>query len=172
MEEELGDMEFTCKNCGRNKLIVLDKYSTITRFERVSKEDLKIYHGQLIEEWERTGELGDDHRIKWDGSPVRFGSEEEINDWDNINQNDLQEIDVEESYQERTLDEETWEVYVLCGGCNREIEFGWSHENRGGRIWPAECPDHKPYKSFPEPRYIESWREKGWLRPTTPRRSN
>jgi len=31
------------------------------------------------------------------------------------------------------------EWYVHCGGCGCAIEFGWSHPERGGRIWPAEC---------------------------------
>jgi hypothetical protein len=60
--------------------------------------------------------------------------------------------------------EEDEEWFVRCGGCNREIEFGWSRPNRTGRIWPAECRDFRPGKSFVEPRYEESWAEKGWLR--------
>jgi len=59
------------------------------------------------------------------------------------------------------------EFFVNCGGCNREIEFGWSHPDRGGRIWPVESSDFNPWKSWPEPRYKESWRAKGWLRPNS-----
>lgn len=57
------------------------------------------------------------------------------------------------------------EFYVYCDECEREIEFGWSHQNQGGRIWPAECIDFNPWKSFPELRYKESWAKKGWLKP-------
>jgi len=51
------------------------------------------------------------------------------------------------------IDEDSHEFYVHCAGCDREIEFGWSHPGRGGRIWPAECNDFNPWKSWPEPRY-------------------
>jgi hypothetical protein len=57
------------------------------------------------------------------------------------------------------------EFFVRCHGCDREVEFGWSHSGRGGRIWPVECADFNPWLSWPESRYIESWHTKGWLRP-------
>ena len=63
------------------------------------------------------------------------------------------------------IDEESMECYVRCAGCNREIEFGWSHPERGGRIWPVECSDFNPWKSWPKPRYREKWLERGWIRP-------
>ncbi len=40
--------------------------------------------------------------------------------------------------------------YVNCAGCDREIEFGWSQSNRGGRIFPVECSDFIPGKYSPE----------------------
>jgi hypothetical protein len=48
MDNTDGVMTFTCKDCGSNKLLVVDKYKTITRFERVDKEDLRVYQGRLI----------------------------------------------------------------------------------------------------------------------------
>jgi hypothetical protein len=54
---------------------------------------------------------------------------------------------------------------IHCAECDREIEFGWSHPDRGGRIWPAECADFNPWKCWPEPRYTEPWLAKGWIRP-------
>jgi hypothetical protein len=54
--------------------------------------------------------------------------------------------------------------YVNCAGCDREIEFGWSQADRGGRIFPAECSDFIPEKLWPEPRYLNSWHEKHWLK--------
>ena len=64
-----------------------------------------------------------------------------------------------------TDDADRYAFYVRCGGCRREIEFGWSHPERAGRIWPAECSDFNPWKGVPEPRFTESWHKKGWLRP-------
>ena len=52
------------------------------------------------------------------------------------------------------------EFYVHCDGCDREIEFGWSHPDRGGRIWPVECEGFNPWKSWPDPRFKESWTKK------------
>jgi len=61
--------------------------------------------------------------------------------------------------------QESDEYFVLCSNCDREIEFGWSHPDRAGRIWPCESEDFNPYKSWPEPKYRENWRKKGWLNP-------
>lgn len=60
--------------------------------------------------------------------------------------------------------------FVRCEQCDREIEFGWSHPDRGGRIWPVEAVCFNPRMSWPEPRYRRSWRQKGWLRPMETRR--
>lgn len=158
-------MTFTCKDCGSNKLLVLDKYWTTKKFERVDKKNLKIYQGRLIEEWERVGELGDDHRVTWDYRTERGAVEEEIDDWNNIDESELHNYGKTNIYQKPIIDQESREVFVLCWGCKRDIEFGWSRENRRGRIWPVESSDFNPRKKWPEPRYKESWSEKGWLMP-------
>ena len=54
--------------------------------------------------------------------------------------------------------------YVNCTGCDREIEFGWSQPNRGGRIYPIECSDFIPEKVWPDPKYMNVWQQRGWLR--------
>jgi hypothetical protein len=56
------------------------------------------------------------------------------------------------------------EFSVSCGGCGREMEFGWSNPDRSGRIWPVEWNDFKPELVWPEPRFKESWSQKGWLK--------
>lgn len=61
-----------------------------------------------------------------------------------------------------------WRFYLRCDNCYREIEFGWSHPDRGGRIWPVEASCFNPWKSWPEPRYRKSWQRRGWLRPSPP----
>lgn len=96
----------------------------------------------------------------WDGCAHQFGVEEEIDDWYDIDEDELLNFDDEEVCQEPIIDDESREVYVLCWDCKREIEFGWSHENQQGKIWPAESPDFNPWKSWLEPRYIKSWQEK------------
>ena len=54
------------------------------------------------------------------------------------------------------------EFSVVCDKCGHEIEFGWSHADRGGRVWPVECSDHNPGLSFPEERFEEAWKRRGW----------
>lgn len=51
-----------------------------------------------------------------------------------------------------------------CAGCDREIEFGWSAPNRGGGIFPVECADFSPKGLWPEPRYLDAWQQRGWLK--------
>ena len=57
------------------------------------------------------------------------------------------------------------EYWVFCEECGKEVEFGWSHPDRGGRIWPAEAKDFNPWICWPEPRYRKSWLKKGWIKP-------
>ena len=80
------------------------------------------------------GELTDDHHIDW--------FEREANG-------------DEESPEPR------WEI--RCADCDHEIEFGWSHPDRGGRLWPCESLDFNPWKSWPEPRFREAWLKRGWI---------
>ena len=79
--------------------------------------------------------------------------------------NDASDEDWIVEIEHSDIDEESVECFLRCAGCFREIEFGWSHPERGGRIWPAECSDFNPWKSWPEPRYREKWLERGWIRP-------
>ena len=50
--------------------------------------------------------------------------------------------------------------YLNCTACNREIEFGWSQPNRGGRIYPVECSDFIPGKVWPDPKYADVWKKR------------
>ena len=63
------------------------------------------------------------------------------------------------------INEDSVEYWVRCSGCHREIEFGWSHPDRGDQIWPIECTDSNSWKGCPEPRYHDKWLECGWIRP-------
>jgi len=48
---------------------------------------------------------------------------------------------------------------------NRVFEFGYSHANKEGRMFLGEDDkDFNPWMTFPDPKYIEKWREHGWLR--------
>jgi len=172
---------FTCKKCGNNELVVVE-CGTIVRVFTETQECTcgkgengfsykRVY--ECHEPYARAYLLDEDHRY-----------EEEIDDWwglSNLEEEPFEETLEEEVYCERCYDNtktgdidqgdpEDYEIqdiecYVMCSECGREIEFGWSHPGRRGRIWPSECSDFNPWKCWPEPRYRESWKKKGWLRP-------
>jgi hypothetical protein len=65
-----------------------------------------------------------------------------------------------------TTDEGDRDLTLHCGGCRREIEFGYSHESKQGRLWlDQDDRDFNPWKCFPDPRYREAWEARGWTRP-------
>lgn len=110
--------------------------------------------------------LNDEHRTE----PGDFDSEDELlsrevvereitcdNCWATSSSEDCSDDEGEE-------EELSAEVFVLCGRCGHEVEFGWSHPDRGGRIWPCESADFDPRLCWPEPRYAEDWVKRGWLR--------
>ncbi len=104
-------------------------------------------YGQYHEYWREWGPLDNDHHWEYDDSEK---TDDEFLTWDE---------DV--SDEPETIDHE---FFVNCEGCDREVEFGWSHPDRAGRIWPAECTDFNPWLCWPEPRYKDSWQTKNWLR--------
>lgn len=129
---------FTCSNCGGHELTVTHTWDIIAG-------------GIFRESWQEWGPLDDDHHWTYE--------EQELIE-------ELPEDDSEPT-EGREDDPDSHEFFVNCtnSDCDREIEFGWSHPDRGGRIWPAECTDFTPWKCWPEPRYRESWKAKNWLRP-------
>ena len=63
-------------------------------------------------------------------------------------------------------EDERPELTICCAGCEKEIEFGYSHDNLVGRLWLAEGDRaFNPWRTFPDPKYVERWGPRGWLRP-------
>ena len=145
--------EFTCIKCGGHNLIVTRIWTVLA--------------GPLSERWQEWGLLEAGHL--W-----RFEYQEKIgqNEDDAVERGDFGEYAEDDSatepedYEifEPQDDPESDEFYVNCESCDREIEFGWSGPNRAGLIFPAECSDFVPGEVWPEPRYLESWQHKHWLR--------
>lgn len=118
------------------------------------------------------GVLGDDHRVGWGDESGEEEVDREVeeleretccaaclegalpSDWDS--EEDGIDDDVEVSDEDQ---------FVVCADCGHEIEFGYSHPEDGGRIWPCEARDFNPWMTFPAPRYREAWAARGWLRP-------
>ena len=167
---------YTCKKCGCHKFIVEHLYIqdiVIEDLLRCSCGDLgegyaAIFQNRLSKGMRSWGFLDEEHRVgAWDKEEVESSTEQdddpEINCCQCYKNDSAFDWEAGEEFEPEIVDEE-W--FVRCGECDREIEFGWSHPNRGGRIWTAEDRDFNPWKCFPEERYLEKWREKGWLKPS------
>jgi hypothetical protein len=166
---------FTCKDCGSHELNVIlycdRKFyckEELECFDNCSNygELAAIKEYQRIDSYECWGPLDEDHHF----------TQEEENIVETLREDENFQIFCNCCYE--TADPRQWnfyeesddddyenEFYVHCGDCDREIEFGWSHPDRGGRIWPVECEDFNPWKCWPEPRYRENWAKKNWIRP-------
>jgi hypothetical protein len=151
--------EFTCQICGDHELTVTHIWSGLA--------------GPQSESWQEWGTLGADHLWRYDfKEKIETKEEDEESE---VERGDFGEFTEDESdsepeeYEtyEQQGDPQGDEFYVNCAGCDREIEFGWSQPERGGRIYPVECSDFVPGECWPEPRYGEAWKQKHWLSKTT-----
>lgn len=155
---DIQPWEFTCKTCGENKL-------NVTRV-------WKILAGPESEIWQEWGPLLADHhwrfkfKEKVEVEKYLDGEDDGVNRWDfaaytkDNSSSKPEEYEIFEQHSNPGKDR----FYVNCANCDREVEFGWSQLNRGGLIFPVECSDFVPGKIWPEPRYLESWHQKHWLR--------
>ncbi len=146
---------FTCKECGGHDLIVTH-VSTILA-------------GPDSESWREWGLLKANHLWRYAFKEKISKQEDEDDevgrgDYGAFAEDDSDSEPEEYEIFEQESDSESDEFYVNCAGCDREIEFGWSQPNRGGRIFPVECSDFIPGRYWPEPRYFDSWQQKHWLR--------
>ena len=145
--------KFTCKECGGHNLIVTHAWD--------------ILAGANTERWQEWGPLKDNHHWKYEfREKIEDDLENEVQrgDFGDFQEDDSASEPEEYEIFESENNSESDEFYVNCANCDREIEFGWSQPNRGGRIFPAECSDFIPGKYWPEPRYLDSWKQKHWLR--------
>ena len=149
--------EFTCKTCGGHKL-------NVTRV-------WKILAGPDSESWQEWGPLEADHhwRFKFKEKIKKEkyrDRDDEVERWDFAEYTKDNSSSTPEEYEifEPESNPGNDRFYVNCANCDREIEFGWSQPNRGGLIFPVECSDFIPGEIWPEPRYLDSWHQKHWLR--------
>jgi hypothetical protein len=145
--------EFTCKTCGAHEVTVTHVWNVLA--------------GVDGESWQEWGPLKDDHHWQYE-----FKEKIEENAEDEVQRGDFGEFaeadsDSEpEEYEaiEAESDPENDEFYVNCANCDREIEFGWSQLDRCGLIFPVEFSDFNPLECWADPKYVDAWRRKGWLR--------
>jgi len=147
--------EFTCKTCSSHKLTVTHVWN--------------ILAGPESESWREWGPLKADHLWRYD---FKEKVEQDEDEEDEVERGDFGEFAEDDSdsepeeYEEfeQESDSESDEFYVNCTGCDREIEFGWSQPDRDGRIFPVECSDFVPLQIWPDPKYVDVWQQRGWLR--------
>jgi hypothetical protein len=149
--------EFTCKTCGGHKL-------NVTRV-------WKILAGPDSERWQEWGPLEADHHWRFEfkekvDEEKDWDRDDEVDRWDFAKYTKDNSSSTPEEYEifEPESNPGNDRFYVNCANCDREIEFGWSQPNRGGLIFPVECSDFIPGGIWPEPRYLDSWHQKHWLR--------
>lgn len=167
----------TCAGCGAHEFTVVHEF-TLVRTVNIEvpctcgalsgPSTRTIVEKTFLRRW---GPLDEDHGVEWE--------DEETDGTDTIV--DETEIGCPPCYEAGIGDEDFVTIEsdcedpirsdidpnrfrVECDGCRREIEFGWSHPDRAGRIWPVEASDFNPMKSWPEPRFRDAWAERGWLR--------
>jgi len=144
---------FTCKSCGGHKLTVYRVWN--------------ILAGPDGETWQEWGPLEADHT--W---VFKFKEKVEKDTDDEVERGDFGDF-AEDDSSSKPEDYEVFEsednpgndkFYVNCAGCDREIEFGWSRLDRQGLIFPVELSDFDPLEIWPDPKYVDVWQQKGWLR--------
>lgn len=153
--------EFTCKTCAGQRLTVSRVWLTLA--------------GPHVERWQESGPLKANHlwsfksREKME-KEIDPNKEDEVERWDFSEYTRYSTSSKPKTYN--IFEGESYptgdKFYVNCAGCDREVEFGWSQPNRGGRIYPVECSDFSPEKVWPDPKYRSVWQQRGWLqkRPT------
>ncbi len=145
--------KFTCNKCGNHELIVTHSWI--------------VEAGTDSESWREWGPLKNDHHWQYE-----FKEKIEANEDDQVQRGDFGEFEEDDSASEpeeyEINEAETYreddEFFVNCGNCDREIEFGWSQPDRRGLILPAEFSDFNPLESWPDPKYVDAWQRRGWLR--------
>ncbi len=166
---------FTCKDCGGHDLIVRihgKLFKTVTE-----TQDCVCDNGNDIAYELKYDEYTPFEKVYWLDEDHSFTEKlEEEYDTPEKDEEIENNIYCEDCYKPTDQcdindgDPNLWEVeyeeyFVECNGCNREIEFGWSHIERREQIFPAECKDFDPWECYPDSRYHEEWRKKNWLDP-------
>jgi len=178
-DDERETLAYTCESCGGHTFLV----SHAVTQSRELAETLECSCGnaetavarEAVESRrvERVGRLDAGHHVDWDdaeyaGTEILQEDREETGldiNCDICFKDAVPEQWETEVTSEWSDDEETEYYEVRCADCNHEIEFGYSHANHGGRIWPCESSDFNPRLTFPDERFEENWRRRGWHRP-------
>jgi hypothetical protein len=183
-EDELEENEvafFKCKECGSRTLDV----TWIIEITEICESELTCQCGaeinaaylreRIVTQEQRTGFLEQDRHTRIEETETLDELDREVEDEQIVckkcykkYKDELHLWCVSETHV--TKDREEDDLTITCNGCGREIEFGYSHPNKQGRIFlGADDTEFNPYKTFPDPKYLDKWKNRGWLRPKTPK---
>ncbi len=145
--------KFTCNKCEGHELTVTHVWT--------------VDAGTESERWREWGPLKDSHHWQYE-----FKEKIEENADDEVQRGDFGEFEGTTLILNRKnmksmkprANRESDEFFINCGNCDREIEFGWSEPDRRGLILPVEFSDFNPRESWPDPKYVDAWQQRGWLR--------
>jgi hypothetical protein len=145
--------KFTCKSCSAHNLVVTHVWSMLA--------------GTKSERWQEWGPLKDNHHWQYEFKEKIeeiADKEAQLGDFGEFEEDDSASEPEDYEIYETQSDRESDEFYVNCGSCDREVEFGWSQPDRRGLIFPVESSDFIPTESWPDPKYVDVWHQRGWLR--------
>ena len=145
--------KFTCSSCGGHTLIVTHVWS--------------ILAGENSERWQEWGPLKDNHHWQYQfKEQIEENADAEVQrgDFGEFQEDDSDSEPEEYEIFETETNRENDEFFVNCETCDREIAFGWSKPDQRGLIFPVEFSDFDPSESWPDPKYMDIWQQKGWVR--------
>jgi hypothetical protein len=146
--------KFTCSVCGGHDLTVMHVWNILADLES--------------EQWQEWGPLKDNHHWQYEFKEKldeNEGDEPQLGDLSEFAEDDSDSNPEDYEVFEPKTNQEDDEFFVNCGNCDKEIEFGWSEPDRHGLIFPVEFSDFIPNECWPDPKYVEIWDQRGWLRP-------
>ena len=140
MNEE--GLSFRCKKCGSRELYVEHQYSIIEEIMetlecscRDEKEFAAQHRTDITTSYAERSPLDEDHRIGPTEETDTLDTNCEQGDWEVLCHKCLskaEEGDWTSEIESSEVDDDSVEFFVFCADCDREIEFGWSHPERGG----------------------------------------
>lgn len=172
-EDDESTPDYKCENCSSSVFIVIHTFDELQNLRLTlscscGDTDIAATEDFLVTGTNTCiGRLDSGHRVEWEEDEFEEKDRERV-DYSIYCQRCFESPDFEwecEPLDDWETDEKSEYYEVRCEACGHEIEFGWSHPIRGSRIWPCESSDFNPWKCFPETRFIEAWKRRGWLRP-------
>ena len=180
-EKALAEEPYECPKCGFHEFLVEHEFDMERNRELTlpcsCDEEHEVAGRWVFREWVtncQTGRLKHDHHVEWEDKELIEEDFEEIETDVScgpcVELLSSDECQFEHDAEEWVDCDDSHRWTVRCGSCGHEIQFGWSHPDRGGRIWPVASSDWNPWKCWPEPRFKAEWAERGWLRPVSPKK--